>query len=228
MKNKVVVLIIICLFLIGCSTKLTDAEKFKKEYESLNGTKINDKTIRNVNIDKNNPFVYKQANDIIEMMDNKETFVVYFGFSKCPWCRSIIESLIKVSEDLNLDKIYYVDVLDIRDTLTISDDGNVIQSKKGSDDYYKLLDYFDNVLSDYELYYNEEKIETNEKRIYAPNIISVVNGSPKELTTGISEKQTDAYMKLTDDMKEETYNSFKCIIECVLENNISCSTKKEC
>ena len=231
MKNKIIKLLVILFsitLLSGC-LKENDATKFKEEYESLNGQVINDKTVRSVVINFDNPFKYKEAKDIIKMMDNKESFVVYFGFAKYPWCRSVIETLIEVAKDQGLDTIYYVDVLDIRDTLKADDDNKVITDKKGTKDYYKLLEYFDNVLSEYKLTNSDgEKVETNEKRIYAPNVVSVVDGKAKELTTGISSKQDDAYMSITDEMKKETYNNFKCIIKCVLDSKNSCSIEKEC
>ena len=66
------------------------------------------------------------------------------------------------------------------------------------------------------------------KRIYAPTVISIVDGKVEDMTTGISDAQTDAYMKLTDEMKKETYNKFKCVLECVTENKNSCSIDKKC
>jgi 23S rRNA pseudouridine955/2504/2580 synthase len=44
-------------------------------------------------------------------IENKETFVVYFGFSDCPWCRSVVEELIHVAKDLNVEKLYYAEVV---------------------------------------------------------------------------------------------------------------------
>lgn len=232
MKNKllVVLITIISIFILtSCVDKNSDAYKFKREYESLNNTKINNQKVRNIVIDKNNPFIYKNAKDIIKMMDDKETFVVYFGFNKCPWCRSVLPTLIDVSKDQKLDTIYYVDILDIRDTLKIDKDGNVVTDKKGTDDYYKLLTYLNDVLDDYNLINEEKKkIETNEKRIYAPNVVAIVNGKAIKMTTGISKKQTDPYMKLTNEMIKETYNDFKCVIKCVTENNNICTKQKEC
>ena len=55
-----------------------------------------------------------------------------------------------------------------------------------------------------------------------------MDGKAKDLTTGISEKQDDAYMTLTKEMKKETYNKFKCIIKCVLESKTTCTKQKEC
>ena len=232
MKSKILVVLIfiVSIFVLtSCINKNTDAYKFKREYESLNGTKVFDKKVRNIVISKDNPFVYKSAKDIIKMMDNKQSFVVYFGFAKCPWCRSVLPTLDKVSKKEGLDTIYYVDIFEIRDTLKVDENGELITEKKGSKDYYKLLEYLDNVLDEYNLNdINGNKVETNEKRIYAPNVISVVNGKAEKMTTGISDKQTDAYMKLTPEMKKETYDKFKCVIKCVIDNKTTCSKEKQC
>ena len=204
-----VLVLFIGLFIItGC--KNNDAMKFKKEYESLNGTKNkNGKEYRSVSIDSNNPFVYKNENDIVDMINNKETFLVYFGFPNCPWCRSILDNLIKSAKDNDIETIYYVNILDIRDTI----DKNGNKTKEGTDGYYKLLELMNNVLEDYDLKDdNDNKIETNEKRIYAPNIVSVIDGEVTKLTTGISEKQTDGYMELTDEMNKESYDMINDVI----------------
>lgn len=230
----VILAVITLLIITGCTyeekEKVSDAVKFKEEYESLNGEKVDgsDDVYREIEIPEDNPFVYADANDIITMMDNNETFVIYFGFAKCPWCRSVLPTLIDVSEELDLEKIYYVDVSEIRDKLDIDEDGKVITVKEGSEGYLGLLNRLDKVLEDYTLIYEDEEITTGEKRIYAPNVVSVVNGQAKELETGISGEQTDAYMELTDDMKKDTYNKFKCSIKCVLENKNSCSSKNAC
>ena len=54
---------------------------------------------------------------------------------------------------------------------------------------------------------------TNEKRIYAPNIVVVKDGKAITLTSGISEKQTNGYMELTDEMIEDMKNNFDNIIK---------------
>lgn len=231
MKNKVLFFatIFLMLFLVtGCGK--SDAVKFKEEYESLNGTvSASGKEIRSITIDKDNPMIYKSADDIVKMIENKETFVVYFGFPACPWCRSVLPTLLDVSKDLGLDKIYYVDVLEIRDTLKVNDNKEVVVDKKGTDAYYKLLELLDNVLSDYNLSDSEgNKVETNEKRIYAPNVVGISNGKALELTTGISSLQTDGYMDLTDEMIKETEGLFRCVIKCVLDSNPTCSIDKAC
>ena len=204
MKKIIILLVGIMsiFFFAGCNSSTTeDASKFKEEYESLNGQvrEKDGKEIRTISIPDNNPMIYKEANDIVSLMDNKDTFLVYFGFSDCPWCRSVIPYLIEEAKNNNIKKIYYVDVKEIRDVLSISEEGKVIIDKEGTEGYYNLLKKLDNVLSDYNLVDSEgNKIDTNEKRIYAPNIVAVKDGKAIALTSGISEKQTNGYMELSD------------------------------
>lgn len=163
------------------------------------------------------------------MINNKETFIVYFGFAECPWCRSVIPTLIDVASDLEVDKIYYVDIKNIRDTLGLDNNLNVITKVKGTNDYYALLELLKEILDDYNLIdENGNAIATGEKRIYAPSIISIINGEAKKLETGISDKQTDGNMELTEEMKNDTYNKFKTIIEYTLKNNTTCSISSKC
>lgn len=231
-------IIVTCLFtLTACNNNSkknieeTDATKFKEEYEKLNGiTREKDgKTIRTIEIATDNPFKYKAADDIVQAIDNKETFIVYFGFSDCPWCRSVVPTLIEVAKDLKIDNIYYVDVKEIRDTIQLDSNNKAITKTKGSDGYYKLLESLDDVLEDYELSTEDgENINTGEKRIYAPNIIAVVDGKPLKLTSGVSSKQTDAYMELTDDIKKDMYNNIKEVLELVIDTKNSCDFNSAC
>lgn len=213
------------------NTRNTDAIKFKEEYEALNG-KVNEnngKNYRSISIPEDNPFVYKEAKDIVNMIENEETFVVYFGYDSCPWCRSVVPTLIDVAKDLNIARIYYVDVKEIRDTMKLNSQGKPETTKEGTEGYYRLIQLLEPVLSDYELQdTNGKTVKAGEKRIYAPNVISVVDGVPKELETGISELQTDGYMELTEEMKNDTYNQFQCVLKCMNEKKDSCSIQTSC
>lgn len=222
---KILLVLVIVLGTFGCfknNKKSTDGLKFKTEYEKLNGTMKEDgQEIRSIKIDENNPFVYITAEDLVKAINNKETFAVYFGFNSCPWCRSVLPTLVNVVKDLELKKVYYVDVLDIRDKYELKD-GKPVKTVEGSKGYNELLKLLDNVLEDYNLVNeNGKKISTKEKRIYAPNVVSVVSGTPAKLVTGISKEQDDPYMTLSEEMIDETYDQFKCALECLNE-------KKEC
>lgn len=225
---SIILIVVLMISVTGCviSNDIKDSEKFKEEYESQNGKKSKSgKENRKVSISEDNPFIYTTAEEISKKMDNKETFIVYFGFSTCPWCRSIIEELIKCAKDSKVDKIYYVDVLDIRDTKELDEDGTIKTTKEGTKGYKELIDKMSNVLSDYTTTKEGEEISLEEKRIYAPNVIAVVNGKATKLEEGISEELKDPYMELTEEMKKYTYNSFKCIFKCLEEAETVCTSK---
>ena len=211
------------------NNKQTDSIKFKEEYEKLNEEKNDQgKKYREITIDSKNKIVYKTTKEVLELMDKKKSFVLYFGFDTCPWCRSVVPTLASLSRELN-QEVYYIDVKDIRDTFELDDDNNPKLAKKGSKDYSKLLEKLDSVLEDYTLTDSDNnEIKVGEKRIYAPNIISIIDGKAKELTTGISEKQTDGYMKLTKEMKKETYNKIKKVLKEVKDKNNTCDLDKGC
>lgn len=223
MKKKLLTILlcgIIALSITGCGKSddatSTDAVKFKEDYESLNGTtNASGNKHRTLSIPENNPFVYATTEEILNKIKNEETFYVYFGSRYCAWCRSVIEKAIEVANKNNIETIYYIEIWDgdhieiLRDTYKLDDDGHpelILESGKG---YKELLEYFDNVLSDYVLSdKNGDKVSVGEKRIFAPNFIYVENGSAIRLVDGISKTQTDSRMNLTDEMLEDEEKQF--------------------
>ena len=216
MKKKFILLILI-LFLTSCANK--DAVSFKKEYEELNGKEnANGKVYRIVSVPKNNPIKIVNASDIVDKIEKKDTFYVYFGSSLCPWCRSVIEKAMEVANANGIKEVYYVDFWDkdgkelYRDKYTIDDNGNLVKDIEGSEEYYKLLSQLDSVLEEYTIENKDgEEIDVNEKRIYLPNFIYIAKGKPIRMTTGISELQTGSRDELTKEIlldEEKKFDDF--------------------
>lgn len=161
MKKKALLVLLMILVLISTTacnnyleksnTTLQDALKFKIEYESFNGKKSEYFKYREVIIPENNPFIYSTADEIVKKIEENETFFVYFGDPECPWCRSIIEQATKIATEKNIEKIYYVRIWNgfhneiLRDTYELKS-GQPALKNNGTNAYYKLLKYFDNVL----------------------------------------------------------------------------------
>jgi thiol-disulfide isomerase/thioredoxin len=239
---KKISLIIVILIILGIGgyffynyinndNKDIDALNFKEEHEAINGVKNenNGKKYRTILIPEDNPIVYATEDDILNMIKNKETFVVYFGYAKCPWCRSVIEELIKVSNDLGLEKLYYVDIENIRDVVELDINNDPVFISKGTDGYRELLNKLSKVLNDYTLTDKDgNKILTGEKRIYAPDVVTVIEGKVTAMEMGISELQTDAYMDLTNEMKKDTYKKFEEILMPVVEKINTCVEDEGC
>ena len=217
MKKKILLIIVLVasilltIFILKPFNKekeITDNIKFKKEYE-----KLNNKDNINVTINENNPFIYSNSKDIINRINNKETFVIYFGFNTCPWCRSVLPTLMEVSEYLEVDKIYYVDISDIRDTMIINDDNELETTKEGTKEYNQLLELFDSVLEEYTLEDKEgNTISTDRKRIYAPSVVTVVEGEVIGLETGLND-DIDITKELTKEDINIIYDNFYKILD---------------
>lgn len=239
---KKILLILIILIVLGIGgyflynfinkdNKSIDALNFKDEYEAINGIENDNNTnkYRTISIPEDNPIVYVNEDDILNMIKNKETFAVYFGYAKCPWCRSVIEELIKVSNDLGLEKLYYVNIENIRDVVDLDINNYPIFISKGTDGYRKLLDKLSGVLNDYTLTDKDgNEIQTGEKRIYAPDVVTVIEGKVTSMEMGISDLQTDAYMELTNEMKKDIYKRFEEILIPVVEKLNTCMDNEGC
>lgn len=203
-------------------------DKFKETYEGLNEVvKDPTKKYRTLDLKYTNIVEEVTMEEIVEKTKNKETFIVYFGFESCPWCRSIITTALEVAHEKGIKKIYYVDVrpgedsyeTDIRDEYAMDDKGKIYLDRKGSDAYHELLKLYDNVLKDYKRgkITSLDKTEfKGAKRLGAPNFVSVKEGIPQEMITGLSEKQEEPMQELTEelvnDMKEiftKFYDGFK-------------------
>ena len=215
MKKTILLLLGLVFILTGCTKTNDTSLLFKKDYEALNGkTNKNGIKYRTVNISEDNPYIIVEASDIVKKIENKETFYVYFGDDLCPWCRSVIEKSIEVANINKIDKIYYVAIWDddgneiLRDKFTL-ENGKPVKTIEGTDTYSKLLTYFHDVLSNYNLKDSEgNPITTGEKRIFAPNFIYVEKGKPIKMIDGISDKQKDSREKLTSEILEDEENQF--------------------
>lgn len=228
-KITLLLLIVISIAtLTACSVKKTDGNKFLEEYKSLNNKKNeHEKKYRNVNFSKENHFTYSTIEEINKKIDNKETFLVYFGFKECPWCRLVIEQMVKASLDQGVEKIYYVNIKDIRDIKEYKEN-KIVTIKEGKKEYYEVRDKLSNILDDYILKTDKEELNTNTKRIYAPNLIGIVNGKGYKLTTGIKELSKDPYKPMTKKEKKYAYNSFTCVMKCVQDNQKVCKKDSYC
>ena len=204
---------------------VSDSLKFKEEYEGFNGEKNDYFEYRNLSITEKNPIIYSSAEEIVQKIENNETFIVYFGDPECPWCRSVIEQAINSANENGISKIYYVRIWNgfhneiLRDVYELDKESPVLKVK-GTVSYYKLLKYFDKLLQDYTLTNKDNKtIQVNEKRIFAPSFIYVKDGNPLQLVDGISKKQESYNSTLTEEILSEE----KEIFDKFYQNTKTCS-----
>lgn len=119
------------------SDKHTDSKRFALEYTEVS---------------KDNVFVYRNVNEIINILRNG-TGVVYLGFPECSWCQAYVTYLNEAAKETGIEKIYYYNILEDRTNNT--------------EEYMQIV----SLLKDH-LQYDEE----GEPRVYVPNVSFVIRG----------------------------------------------------
>ena len=195
-----------------------DEKKFKNDYESLNGTtRTNGQKNKEIEIIDNNNIVYITMEEAAKMLDSG-TGVIYFGFAACPWCRNAVPVLLNAMSSSELKEIYYVDIRpedknenDLRDTFTLNNKNKAKKTKDAEKSYYDVLLALANDLNDYVLVTNKgKKVNTGEKRLYAPTVVAVKEGVVVGFHEGTVEKhEKDDNGELRDLTKEETKTLLK-------------------
>ena len=104
----------------------TEAIIFKNEYETLNNmvNENNGKSYKELIISSNNPVDILSEEETISLLESG-TGVLYLGFPECPWCRSMLPVLLQTLDNMNIDKLYYFNIKDKRDTLTLNSKNKV-------------------------------------------------------------------------------------------------------
>lgn len=204
MKNKelilsiIVALLTIILVLIKVPQYENDGIKFKNEYEKLNNKDTGyNKEYLEMNIDKENPMIYVEFDELIDIIKN-DTAIIYFGFPECPWCRNAVPVLLDAAKELGIEKIYYYNAVSIRDKKSLDEDGNIIIEEEGTKEYKELVELLYDYLPVYDGLNNDEI-----KRLYLPTVLFVKNGKVLGLHTSTVESQKDPFTKLNDKQYEE-------------------------
>ncbi len=209
-----------------------DARKFKEEYESLNNTirESDGATYNSISIDIDNPIKYVDTEETINILKQKQA-IIYIGAEWCPWCRNAIPTLFEVAKKYKVDTIYYLNLDQEKSSFEIQD-GNLIQTKKGSDGYYRLLDSLQDYLKDYSLQDEKGKeYTTGEKRIFLPYVLGIKDGhvvAEHVGTVSLNSNQTK-YDTLTEEQKEKLTSIYTNIFESVYKTEQkSCASHGGC
>lgn len=220
-KKKYIVFLVlasIILWTSGCTRKVeptiqSDDQKFKEEYESLNG-KQNDskKDYVTVDIKEDNHVVYETAEEIIKRLENG-TGIIYFGFKECPWCRNAVPVLINSASALGVDSIYYYDASAIRDQKELNENGEIITKKEGTESYYKIVSLLKDHLGAYEGL-NDASI----KRLYFPTVVFVKEGEILGVHVGTVDSQKDPYQGLSKEEEKELSKIYKGYMHQILSD----------
>lgn len=176
-----------------------NASRFKDEYEALNDKTYSgsERKYLSVSIPEDNPIEYVDYTRVKQILTNG-TGVIYFGFPECPWCRNLVPTLIDVSNELGIEKIYYFNNKSERDVKSLDENNNIVVKTDGSDNYYELLELLGEHASIYDGL-NDDSI----KRLYFPTLIFVKDGEIVAFHEGTVDSQEDASVMMTAEQQKE-------------------------
>ncbi len=205
----------------------SDIAKFQDEYESLNGLprEGSDNIMIDLDINDNLEVYYKTDEEIVDVL-NDEKAIIYFGFEDCPWCRAMLEEFSNALTDNN-QELYYLSIKDIRNRFEVEDD-EAVETTKGTDAYYDMLDILGDDLPDYIVTdEDDEEYDTDMQRIYAPTIVAIDKGEVIEVfSPGSDYIGDDPYEELSKNQRLNLYEKFDQLIMDFKSN--PCETDEAC
>ncbi len=145
MKKKGIIIGITILAIVGAIL----IYEFVPREESVSNKKFNEEYTL---VDKDNVYVYKSINDIINVL-SKGTGIVYLGFPECPWCQRYVVYLNNLAKEYNIEEIYYYNIKDARSNNT--------------KEYQKIVEILNDLLP-----YDDN----GNKKVFVPTVVFVKNG----------------------------------------------------
>lgn len=221
MKNKklVIALTTAIVLIIGLVTTYIliqnnkDSYKFKKEYESYNNKSWeyegNKGKYLNIEIEKDNPIIYLNDDNIVDEL-KKGDKIIYFGFPDCNWCRSAIPVLLDAARENGVEKIYYYNFGEVRESF--EKDTN----KEKTQIYQQIIDFLGNhITSTF-----ETGAKKGEKRLSAPTIVLIKDGKVESLHY----RTVESHQNYNKNLTKEEYSKLYKIYEKMMVDLIMCTT----
>ena len=230
MKKKLV-LVISCVFIFALLALVlifmsidkpilnyTEEEiKFKDEYENNNGIELAENYIlKTINIESDNNVKYVNDDQILSLLSSG-TNVIYFGWSDCNWCRTVVPVLVSTLKENDVDTLYYYNFKNLRTAYENDNDD------KKTKIYEEILNIIGDDISSV---FDENSLKNGEKKILAPTVVFVKDGE----YVGLHVKSVDSQLNSTDDLNKEQINELKDIYQTLINqiNSNICSNDEGC
>jgi predicted bacteriocin transport accessory protein len=182
MIKKILSTVMAAVLLAGCSAgSVSSASSASSEKES--SYPKSDMSGYEGFTDENHVFVDMTVKEMAADMDAGKTFVVYFGFSNCPWCKEAMPVLNDTAKENDM-KVGYIN--------TRADSSWT--SNTDIDDYDVVVER----LSDYLEYDDDGK-----KHLYTPDVYFIKDGKVVMNHEGTLDGQNAKTSSLTDDETKE-------------------------
>ena len=134
-------------------------------------------------------FIVSDVKDFLQRLDQKETFVAYFGFKDCPWCNDAISILNAEAKSRGIN-IYYINTRPNKH----------VKANCEIPDYDLLLEKVGNCFRE-----NEEGVPY----LYVPFVFFVSKGNIMLTHEGTVKGYDPSFMEMSEEMKAEVKAIYK-------------------
>lgn len=220
MKKITIVLVFIAMFLAACSQDNTPVrdQSVREALEALNGqTSSSGRPYLDVNLSDDQVFLPISEADALELISSG-TGVIVFEYPECPWCRSAMPVMDDAARRIGLDTIYAFNIREHRNEINL-ENGELVVKNEGSEFYRKVLEILGDDLPVYEGL-NDESL----RRIYVPLVLVLKDGKVEASHLATVESQTDPYVALSDDQRQELLDIYLDMFAIMP----GCSIEKAC
>lgn len=162
----------------------SDTEKFIEQYESYNLTSYlsnnRSKLHRSVTLNHDADISYISYKDAIQKFNNRDSFVLYYGWPTCPYCRALVEPFLNAAANTNT-KIYVIELPDEDYETSRTNyewkDGEVVTTNT-NDDYEEFIEALggNDTFTEKIVYKDDddtEGVDTGKATMYAPTILLI-------------------------------------------------------
>lgn len=211
--KKLIICLLTILILVGCQkrTTVTDGERFKQEYEALNGQKDSEgNTYSTIEIPSRSSIKLSLAEDVEELF-LRGTHIVYLGWPSCGWCRRAIPVLIDTANEYSGINIYVYNIKQARDDFEAGKDSE--QAKL----YQLITSAIEYSEFDFDAVF--ERFADGTLRLPSSAVYFVQNGEIIGLHTRTVASHLDSFEPLTDNQISELKSIYKGYIEQMIKDN---------
>ena len=195
----ILVAVLLCLALSSCGGKVNTSlgSNVAKSNELLNEYPKSDMSgyAGLKGYEQETLFVDVTVDDIEKLMKDKASFVVYAGFSDCPWCNALIAGLNDVAQEEDIVIAY----LDTRKNPEWTNNMDI-------DDYDKLVKYFGEWIGE---------DANGDKHLYVPELFFVNSGEPVFGRAGLLEGLSSPTDRMTDDQIQALNEELKACVDLI-------------
>lgn len=139
--------------------------------------------------DQFEPLKFEQA---IELFENGEDGLLYFGFPKCPWCQEVVPLLEKAAQDKGIQVLY---------VQTRDEDRNLLYTSQQKE---RIIPYLQDYIRD-----NDQ----GEPTLYVPLIVAIKDGKVAAGHQGTVDDHDARIETMSEQQRQEVLSDLKKITE---------------